>query len=159
MNTKKWILVVVVIALAAVGFAFLSKPAMSPETPNQKDLTALPADLREHIESKSDLIRIFSPDPGSEIQSPLVVTGEARGYWFFEATFPIVLVNWDGLIIAEGYATAEGDWMTEDFVFFEGHLEFEKPEYKDNGALILQRSNPSGLPENDDALEIPVKFK
>lgn len=107
---------------------------------------------------KQDLIRLDNPRPNQTVSSPLVVTGEARGYWFFEADFPVVLVDWDGRIIAEGIATAQDEWMTEEFVPFEAELEFEIPEdiYSYNGALILQKDNPSGLPENDDALEIPV---
>lgn len=109
--------------------------------------------------AKMDLIRLTKPRPNQEIESPLVIEGEARGYWFFEATFPIVLVNWDGLIIAQGYATTQNDWMTEDFVEFKAELSFEKPELYNRGALILQKDNPSGLPEYDDALEIPIIFK
>lgn len=108
---------------------------------------------------KKDLIRLKYPRSNDEISSSLIIEGEARGYWFFEASFPVVLVNWDGLIISQGIATAESDWMTEDFVPFKAVLEFEKPEYKNNGTLILKKDNPSGLPENDDALEIPVIFK
>ncbi len=104
-------------------------------------------------------IRVASPRPGQAIASPVVITGEARGTWYFEATFPVVLVNWDGLIIAEGYAEAESDWMTEEFVPFKATLEFTKPEYGERGALILQRSNASGLPEHDAAVEIPIVFK
>lgn len=106
-----------------------------------------------------DLIFISSPLEGEKIESPLIIKGEARGNWFFEATFPVVLVNWDGLIIAESYATALGDWMTEDFVPFEALLEFEKPEYGERGAIILQKNNASGLPEFDDALEQTIYFR
>ena len=93
-----------------------------------------------------------------------MLTGQARGYWYFEASFPIVLTNWDGLIIAEGYATADGDWMTEEFVPFTASLEFTnpyeegQPDFMKRGSLILQKDNPSGLPENDNALEIPIYF-
>ena len=103
-------------------------------------------------------IRVTTPTPHAEITSPLLITGEARGPWFFEASFPVVLTDWDGLIITQGFATAQDDWMTEDFVPFTVTLEFEKPDYGKNGTLILQKDNPSGLPENDDALEIPVVF-
>lgn len=117
-----------------------------------------------NVLEKNDLIQLHSPTPNQMIESPLEITGEARGYWFFEASFPVTLTNWDGLIIAEHYATADGDWMTEDFVPFASTLEFESP-YKEGdpdffkrGTLILQKDNPSGLPEHDDALEIPVTF-
>lgn len=109
---------------------------------------------------KNDLIRITYPRPGTAISSPLTIQGEARGTWFFEASFPVTLTDWDGLIIAEGYASAEGDWMTENFVPFTATLTFTKPDlYQERGTLILHKDNPSGLPEHDDALEIPVQFK
>lgn len=115
-------------------------------------------DIGNELE-KMDLIRINNPRPNQLIKSPLDISGEARGTWFFEGDFPVVLVDWDGLIIAEGYVSAEDDWMTEDFVPYSGTLEFDVPEYGERGALILRKDNPSGLPENDDALEIPVKFE
>jgi len=48
--------------------------------------------------------------------------------------------------------------MTEDFVRFSGELIFETPGVSNRGALILRKDNPSGMPENDDALEIPITF-
>jgi len=35
-------------------------------------------------------------------------------------------------------------------------FEVDKNAYSNKGSLILRKDNPSGLPENDDALEIPV---
>ena len=105
------------------------------------------------------LITIESPLPGGKITSPLTIKGQARGMWYFEATFPVVLTDWDGLIIAEGYAQAEDEWMTENFVPFSATLTFTKPAYGDRGTLILKKDNPSGLPEHDDAVEIPILFK
>ena len=117
---------------------------------------------------KIDLVRLDNPRPNQIITSPLVIRGEARGYWFFEADFPVVLTDWDGRIIAQGIASAvldpndpESTWMTEDFVPFEAKLTFrvEKDVYSKKGTLILQKNNPSGLSEHDDALEIPVVFE
>lgn len=110
----------------------------------------------------SDLIFLKTPLPGERIKSPLIIKGEARGFWYFEADFPVILTDWDGLIIAEGTAQAQGDYgMTEEFVPFEATLNFEKPDTKvsDRGALILKKDNPSGLPENDDTLEITVFYE
>lgn len=129
------------------------------------DLPEVPDDIQAHIDSKADLIQLTTPVPNGVVaDSPLMLTGQARGYWYFEASFPIVLTNWDGLIIAEGYATADGDWMTEEFVPFTASLEFTnpyeegQPDFMKRGSLILQKDNPSGLPENDNALEIPIYF-
>lgn len=110
---------------------------------------------------KADLIRISTPRPNEKISSPLTITGEARGTWFFEASFPVVLTDWDGKIIAQGTAKANSDWMTTDFVPFTATLSFtvDKNTYSNNGALILRKDNPSGLPQNNNALEIPIVFK
>ena len=113
---------------------------------------------------ETDRIRVEAPRPGDVVESPLVVRGQARGSWYFEADFPVVLVDWDGLIIADGIARAQDDWMTEDFVPFRAELSFESPyeqgdpDYMQRGTLILQRANPSGLPENDAAVEVPLRF-
>jgi len=124
----------------------------------------LSEELAAHIAAKSDLVTLTTPVPLGLVASPLTISGEARGPWFFEGSFPVSLTNWDGLIIAEGYVTAEGEWMTEEFVPFYGTLEFVSPynegdpHFMKSGSLILQKDNPSGLPEHDDALEIPVRF-
>ena len=112
---------------------------------------------------KANLIWIDTPRPNSIIKDPLTIRGEARGIWFFEATFPLVLTDSDGLIIAEGFAQARppagGDWMTEDFIPFTGTLTFTASALGDRGALILRKGNPSGLPQRDDALSVPVMFE
>lgn len=105
-----------------------------------------------------DLVTVEAPLPDQKISSPLTISGKARGTWFFEATFPVVLTDWDGLIIAEGYAEAKDSWMTEDYVPFEATLEFDKPSYGERGSLILQKANASGLPEHDDAVEFMIRF-
>jgi len=48
--------------------------------------------------------------------------------------------------------------MTEDFVPFSARLEFTKP-VSETGAVVLQKDNPSGLPEHDESLVIPIRFE
>jgi hypothetical protein len=116
-------------------------------------------------QSEDAMIRVTMPKSGATITSPLTVTGQARGNWFFEATFPVVLTDWDGRIIAQTQARAQGDWMTTDFVPFTATLTFKSPtisntaDYAKRGFLILKKDNPSGLPANDDSREIQVFFK
>lgn len=108
---------------------------------------------------KQDLIRLAEPRPNAEIKSPLTITGEARGTWFFEASFPVQLLLGDGRVLAEAPAQAEGEWMTENFVPFRATLTFEVPVTASRkGTLVLKKDNPSGLPEHDDELRIPVSF-
>lgn len=115
-------------------------------------------------QDNSDMIVLTSPVSDAVVTSPLTITGQARGGWYFEASFPVMLTNWDGLIIAEGVASAQGDWMTSEFVPFTATLNFTNPynagdpDFMKRGTLILKNDNPSGLPENDRAIEIPVRF-
>ena len=123
---------------------------------------SVPNDITEQINSLSDKIVIHNPEPGSYIKSPLVIEGEARGQWFFEGDFPVILTDWNGEIIAEYFATAQSEWMTEDFVSFASTLEFSSPyqeglEASRRGWLILQRDNPKDG-TTIKALEIPVWF-
>ncbi len=129
------------------------KPATEKPKSGCEQVTKIGAEIIQHAN-----LRNLNIEPGQEIVSPLTISGEARK-WYFEGSFPVMLVNWDGLIIAQGIATAQSDWMTENFVPFKATLTFTKPDYKDNGSLILKNDNPTGLPQFDEAVEIPVKFK
>ena len=108
--------------------------------------------------TKSDQIKVESPLPNQVVTSPLTIKGQARGTWFFEASFPVVLVDWDGKIIAQGTASTKSNWMTSKFVPFVATLSFKVAQnvYSSKGALILRKDNPSGLATNKDSLEIPV---
>ena len=127
-----------------------------PRRCTARDGATFTEDIGNELE-KADLIRVTNPRPNQTIASPLKVTGEARGTWYFEATFPLKLLNETGSVIATGYAQAQGEWMTENFVPFEGTLTFTAPT-SGKGTLVLEKDNPSGLPEHADELRMPVKF-
>lgn len=105
-----------------------------------------------------DLIEVSKPQLAQSVSSPIEISGRARGTWFFEGDFSIVLTDWDGRIIGEAIAQSEDDWMTEDFVNFNANLEYEIDEeiYSPKATIIFQKDNPSGLPEHDNALEYPI---
>jgi len=105
----------------------------------------------------SDRIRVSSPSADQPVGSPLTVAGEARGPWYFEASFPVKLYDADGRELAVAPAQAQGDWMTEEFVPFKVELSFNPPTTA-AGTLVLERDNPSGLPQNADEIRLPVKF-
>lgn len=104
-----------------------------------------------------DLIVVNNIKENQIIESPLSLRGQARGTWFFEGDFPVKLFDGNGALLAAAPAQAEGDWMTEEFVFFIVELEFESPQ-TETGILILEKDNPSGLPEYADEFQIPVRF-
>lgn len=116
-------------------------------------------DIGNELE-KADLIRVNSPRPNEIISSPLQITGEARGTWYFEADFPVRLYDSAGRALALGVATAQDDWMTTEFVPFELTLTFDRPETQE-GFLIFEKDDPVGLPESEgslDSLIVPVRF-
>ena len=107
----------------------------------------------------NDLLRVFQPLENDTIASPLTIRGEARGMWYFEASFPVRLLDANGnnIPLEPGYIMTSGEWMTEEYVPFEATLTFSAPP-TGTGTLILQKDNPSGLPEHDDELRIPIRF-
>lgn len=106
--------------------------------------------------SSSNKVHVFSPDSGAVVESPLLVTGEARGMWYFEASFPIRLETVDGKLLAVGYAMAMADWMTEEYVPFESTLTFDPLGQTTDAVLILSKDNPSGDPALDESVSVPV---
>lgn len=122
--------------------------------------------IREHeslktngqVSANQNLIRLTSPSKGEFVYSPLQMEGEARGYWFFEGDAPAKILDADGDEVARGYISAIDSWMTEDFVRFEGRLDFEEVKTS-TGTLILMNANASGDPERDIFLHIPIRFE
>ena len=111
----------------------------------------------------SNEIAVTTPLQNAVIASGAVVTGKARG-WYFEGSFPIELRDSTGVVIAQGPAMAQSDWMTSEFVPFKFTLTFSNPyhvgdpEAKKLGTLTLHNDNPSGLPENEKSITIPIRF-
>jgi len=108
-------------------------------------------------EQLKNKITLDTPRPNAKVSSPLVVSGMARGTWYFEASFPVELQDANGKVLFIGPAQAQGEWMTENFVPFKVTITFPKPTTS-TGTLILRKDNPSGEASRDESLEIPVTF-
>lgn len=107
----------------------------------------------------SDSIVVTSPRPGQTISSPVIVTGRARGSWFFEGDFPLVLKDVNGGVISESYATAQGAWMTKEFVSFVGTLQFATPPAVARGVLVIKKDNPTGQRGADREILLRIFLK
>jgi len=139
---------------AKVGYPVMESYPCQCKTPDGKTFVE---DIGNELE-KQDLIRVINPRPNQTIESSLVVEGEARGYWFFEASFPVKIFDANNNLLGQTIAQAKSEWMTEDFIPFQATIEFSIPT-TETGKLILERDNPSGLPENEDQLIVPILFK
>ena len=154
--------IIVLLVMGAIILSFISgtqnkealSSAITTPTPGSDTAPQPPAPAHNDL---SDKITVSVPLPNTKVTSPLEITGSARGTWYFEASFPIRLEGEDGTLIAETQGHAEGEWMTENFVPFTATLTWASTTVQ-TGTLILKRDNPSGLPENDAEIRIPVTF-
>src|SRR3989338_3617253 len=113
----KWVVVIGLFILIVIGaIALVVIPA--PQTANAPTDGAATSTPLTTTKGNTDIIRNLSVKEGDRIGSPLTITGEARGTGFFEASFPVVLTDWDGRIIAQMPAQAQGEWMTTEYVPF-----------------------------------------
>ena len=101
---------------------------------------------------------LVSPLPESEVSNSFLVQGAARGPWYFEASFPIELQTVDGEVLATIVAQAQGEWMTTDLVPFSTYMVASSTAHGLH-MLVLKKDNPSGLPEHDASVGIPVVIK
>ena len=100
-------------------------------------------------------IAVITPENNS-----LVITGRAVGTMFFEASFPVRFEDDNNIVLADGIAQADGDWMTTSSVPFTAKLTLDKPiTHSISGVLIFTKDNPSGLEENDAIINIPALIK
>ena len=146
---------IVILCLVIIGYL-----AWGPKTDENATVSPSPTaspSASTTPEPTSD-IEINSPVPGATISSPLVLTGSARGTWYFEASFPVKLYNSQGVLIAQTPAQAQGEWMTTNFVPFSATLVFNNPGTP-TGMLVFEKDNPSGLPEHAASVSFEIKFQ
>lgn len=105
----------------------------------------------------TDLIHITNPAPNATVVSPVAINGLARGSFFFEASFPIKVVDAHGTVIGQGAAQAQGDWTITTFVPFTAAIMYTTPTTA-TGSLIFMNDNPSGDPARSIQVIIPITF-
>lgn len=155
---------VLLILLVIFGTLFWAIARDSTKYIPKKNTSSGPIEVpAQQPAQKGDMIVVGSPLPEATVSSPIVIKGRARGNWFFEATAPVEIVNWDGLIIGQGYIKVDDgyDWMTTEYVPFTGTVSYDNTQLGaySHGWIILKKANASGEPQFDDALEFKVLFK
>ena len=159
--TMKQSSIFMLVALALViGFSFLFfvSQLKAPETPipTQNEIPEeVQTETITYTNASSDLITIELPLPGDVTGKEFKILGTARGYWFFEASFPIDILDADGVVLATGIGQSIGEWMTEDFVKFSADIKIPI-WYIGPATIVLKKDNPSGLPENEASISYPI---
>ncbi len=151
--------VIILVVLILIGLIF-DIGRKEPEPTDFKENIAVREIVSESAPLTSDMpIYVSSVKDGQEVLSPIKIVGKARGSWFFEASFPIELVDSDGNTIGRAIATADGDWMTTNFVNFTAELEYKKSTSTNRALLVLNKDNPSDDRRLDQSIFIPVILK
>ncbi len=111
-----------------------------------------------YTNATTDLIVVELPFPGAVVGKQFSVIGKARGMWFFEASFPIEILDKNGAVLATGIAQAQSDWMTTEFVPFKADISIPLT-YIGKATLVAKKDNPSGLPEHDGSISFPLTIE
>lgn len=93
----------------------------------------------------------------TDLSSPLTVSGKVPGNWSQEGEFKVLLKDSTGATNATATAKLSGDWMTDELRDFTATLSWEGG-HSGTHHLILEKANPSGLPANDDSVDITLEF-
>ncbi len=100
-------------------------------------------------------IEVSAPLGGAIVTSPLRVIGTAPNTWYFEAVFSAELRDARGMLIAEGPAQAQGDWMQSGQVPFVAQLRFAVPVQTD-AVIVLTEDTTGADHATGRELRIPV---
>ena len=141
----------VVIIVGGLYLALAPAPAVAPTEEEEQQTVGF-----TYMNASSDLIQVELPFPGAVVGKTFSAIGKARGTWYFEASFPYVLLDKDGNVLAEGHADALSDWMTEEFVPFKADIVVLNQNYIGPAVLILKNDNPSGDAIRDRSVAIPI---
>ncbi len=180
---KKIIISAVVLALVVAGFLFMNKKASSPvlgevksfedcvdagypvmesyprqcKTPDGRTFAEEITPPITYNNTSKDKIVVEIPFPGAVTGKEFEVRGKAAG-WYFEGSFPVKVLDKNGKVLFQGPAQAQGDWMTAEFVPFKISVKVPST-YIGEATLVLEKDNPSGLPENDASISFPFTIE
>jgi hypothetical protein len=140
MNVKLSLIVLSMVVLAGCS---TSKPPSSPIP-----TTTPVADPLESPVTEKEVV-LETPVEDSAVTSPLTIEGLAPGTWFFEGQIIGQIISQSGQVLATVPLMAEGEWMTEQHVRFNGEAKFTAPAGDTTIKLVIKNDNPSGLPENE----------
>ena len=133
--------ILIVGGLYAVGFLQKSLPSQANKNTTLKEI---------EYNEKTYVFRSLMGVP-----EQFKIKGQAKGTWFFEASFPIEIQSNSGDSLKTFIAQAKQDWMTEDFVEFESDIDLTDLGLKSGNKIkiVFHKDNPSG-DASKDASEI-----
>ena len=146
------VLIVAFVLIAGGGWYYVRTHPTAPSNSTGLNPGASPYAYRN---ASGDTITVDTPQAGAVVGKSFSVLGHARGAWFFEASFPVEVVDGNGTIIATAVAHTDANWMTNDFVPFKADL-MVPTSYIGPATVVLKKDNPSGDVANDASLSYPI---
>lgn len=151
----------VIIGLGGIFLVLTPEPNTAPSA-NVDDLPLIDPSQQgqpTYTNATPNDIVVTLPFPGAVTGKSFTVLGKARGYWFFEASFPVRVLDKDGVQIGVALASpVDGEWMTTEFVDFKAELAVPDT-YLGPATLVLEKDNPSGDPERDASVSFPFTIE
>ncbi|MDQ3075805.1 MAG: Gmad2 immunoglobulin-like domain-containing protein [bacterium] len=165
----KTIIFVIVLVIVGVIIFFLQRKApvvVAPEEtpvvevpiveePSKEEPIVTTIPNRPMSGNVADLVS-FSIKPNTKVPKGILsYRGSIKGAYFFEANILINILDANKKLLKASNAMATTEWMTVEPVEFEGNISFaglpSGPAY-----FEIHNDNPSGLPENDKSVLIPI---
>ena len=161
---KVYLALAVVILVVVVGFLYVKgrtiahMPEGAPQEEIKVDTSPSVSPKATYQNADADMVVVTNPQPGQAVGSTFAVSGSARGGWYFEASFPLEVLDASGTRLVIMPVQAQGEWMTSEFVPFSASVTLPS-DYHGPATLILRNDNASGLPEHDRSISIPIIVK
>ncbi len=152
-------IIIIIIAIVLFGL-IISYPAPSSEQ----------LSFEENV-SQNNQLETFPVNPetftvsvnqNETVNAEQVINGSVPGFWFFEGSFPVDLVDANNVVFATVLATSSEDWMTSNIIPFTITLP-ETLSYTGPGKIVFTRDDPSGgessIPVSETTATILVTFQ
>lgn len=147
-------ILIIVLAIIVIVFFWNFHKARKIQT-SQVQNNTIPVLNNTTVEGNKDDLVSFSIVPGVSVHGILSYRGTLKGGYFFEGNVLVKILDADKKILKQSNAVATTDWMTAGPVDFEGNIDFTGLP-SGAGYFEIQNDNPSGLPENDKSILIPI---
>lgn len=163
-NKILWMfLIFSIVIIGVLAWLLIATPVQAPTIPNGSTTengtgTPSPSGTYDPNAPLNQRVFVTSPEPGTTVGKTFQVKGEAPGNWYFEASFPVKVIDPQGNTLANSYGQAQSEWMTTDQVPFIAEVKIEKA-YTGPATVIIMKDNPSGLPEHDDSIDFQIVIK
>ena len=144
------LLVLIILMIVALKIMWLNQSTYLPFLNDKQTETSLPV-----ISGNKDDLVSFSILPGQKVSGVVKITGSIKNNYFFEGNILVNILASDKKLLKAGHGTATTPWMTSGPVSFETSLDFSSLP-QGIAYIEIHNDNPSGLPQNDKSILVPV---